>query len=443
MKRRNFLVSTVISTLATSLPLATPVFASGKRLPNAKIRVAYIGVGNRGSQLIGAFQKTNDPRLEIAALCDVYQPTLAKVASDLGVASEDQYTDFRKLYERQDIDAMIIATPDHWHAIQTVDACAAGFDVYIEKPLAMTVVEGRHMINAARQYQRVVQAGIHRRSSRTYQKAAQMIAEDQIGKVTVSRAYRVSNMAPAGIGHGQPTEPPAGLDWDLWIGPRAMQPYQENIAPYKFRWWNAYSSQMTNWGIHYLDAIRWLTGETAAESVCAMGGVYALDDDRTIPDTLSATWCFASGRIAQFGQYEATGTDPLPFGAELELRGTKGSIYLTGWGKSIKVVPSRPGQFQTDRGDRTVALEEEVDPLDATIANAQNFLDCVESRERPVADVETAHLSTVLAQIGNISLAVGKRLYWDATAERFIGSDVEDANALLHYEYRQPWKLNV
>ncbi|MDO4559068.1 MAG: Gfo/Idh/MocA family oxidoreductase [Planctomycetia bacterium] len=408
---------------------------------NERIRVAFVGVSNRGMQLVDAFRKTGDPRLEIVALCDVYAPARDAAAEKLGIPAGNCYTDFRKLYERRDIDAVVLATPDHWHAIQTVDACAAGFDVYVEKPLAMTVVEGRRMVQAARKFNRIVQAGIHRRSSGTYQRAAQLIADGYIGKVTVSRAYRISNMAPAGIGRAQPTEPPEGLDWDLWQGPGPARPWQANITPYKFRWWSRYSSQMANWGIHYLDAIRWLTGENAAESVCTLGGVYAVDDDRTIPDTLQAIWTFPSGRLATFGQYEGTGTDALPFGAELELRGTRGTMYLTGWGKSITVVPSRPGQFQTDRGNRCEPMDETVDTKDATIANAQNFLDCIVSRERPVADVETAHLSTVLAQIGNISLSVGELLRWDATAERFVGTSADAANAMLHYEYRAPWKL--
>jgi len=375
--------------------------------------------------------------MEVAVLCDVFEPYLERAQTKLP-AKVPQEIDFRKVLDRNDIDAVVIATPDHWHAIQTIWACKAGKDVYVEKPLSITVVEGRKMVEAARKYNRVVQVGTHRRSSKLYAQLHELIQSGKIGKVTVSRAYRLSNMFPAGIGKAQPSDPPPGLHWDLWLGPRPERPFQETIAPYKFRWWDLYSSQMANWGVHYLDAIRWLTDELAPSSVCAMGGRFAVDDDRTIPDTMEAVFQFASGRLAIFGQYEASSVPALAQG-ELELRGTLGAAYIGG--KKFEVLPERGGQFQ-DPSPRLEPIKVEVPAgeNDMTVDHARNFLDCIKSRALPNADVEIGHRSTTCSLIANISYAVGARLDWDAEKERFTNN--EAANSFLHYEYRKPWTLD-
>jgi predicted dehydrogenase len=245
-------------------------------------------------------------------------------------------------------------------------------------------------------------------------------------------------MYPLGIGKQPPVEHPKELDWKMWLGPRPFEPYRDTIAPYRFRWWQLYSSQMANWGVHYLDAIRWCTGELAPASVCAMGGRFAVDDDRTVPDTLEVTYQFASGRLAIFGQYETSGNSAFPFG-EIELRGTLGTVYVGGNG--YQVVPERGGQFQ----DSTPRMKpEEVlakgSNEDLTALHARNFLDCIRTRATPNADLETGHRSTSLSLIANCSLTVGKRLDWDANAEQFTNCD--EANELLHYEYQKPWTLD-
>jgi predicted dehydrogenase len=309
--------------------------------------------------------------------------------------------------------------------------------VYVEKPLSITIHEGRRMVEAARRNQRVVQVGTHRRSSELYGRLVEFVHSGKIGKVTVSRAYRLSNMYPTGIGRAKHEPPPADLDWDMWLGPRPKRPYQDNIAPYKFRWWQLYSSQMGNWGVHYLDAIRWVTGELAPSSVCAMGGRYAVDDDRTVPDTMEVVFEFASGRLAVFGQYEASGNPTFPRG-EIELRGTQGTVYVDT--KGFEVVPERGGQFQ-DREPRMEPMEVKAAGNNASLTalHARNFLDCIKSREKPHADVEIGHRSTTLSLMANISLVTDLRLDWDAQKERFTNH--EEANHLLHYEYRKPWKL--
>jgi predicted dehydrogenase len=421
---------------ALGMAAAATTAARAARLPgaNERIRVGFIGVANRGGQLIDGFLEHDD--VQVVGLCDVDQATLGKARDKVG-GKVDTYTDFRKLIDRRDLDAVVIATPDHWHAIQTITACDAGKDVYVEKPMSITVYEGRRMVQAARRNHRVVQVGTHRRSSPLYHELAGRTLQEEFGKICVSRAYRLSNMTPDGIGKKKPTAPPKELDWDMWLGPRPLRPFQENIAPYCFRWWQLYSSQMANWGVHFLDAIRWCTGELAPAAVCAVGGRFAVEDDRTVPDTLHAVFEFASGRLAIFGQYETSGNPALAWG-EIELRGTRGTVYASGNG--YRVIPERGGQFQ----DRTPRMEPEEATAggsnrNLTALHARNFLDCVKSRERPHADVEIGHRSTTCSLIANISLQLGQRLQWDAQTEQFTNSD--EANQLLHYEYRKPWKL--
>ncbi len=428
LNRRLFQSACVSAAIATS--------ASQSRAANAseRVRLAVIGTANRGGQLIDAFKEHDDA--EIAAICDVDSRALAKASEKLGNKPE-KHSDFRKLLERKDIDAFVIATPDHWHAIQMTHACAAGKDVYVEKPLSITLREGRAMVDVARKYNRVVQVGTHRRSSPLYHELVPKIQSGLIGKVTVARAYRVSNMAPVGIGRMQPTMPPQELDWDTWLGPRAAKDYQGNITPYKFRWWQDYSSQMGNWGVHYLDAIRWAIGEEAPKSICAMGGRFAVDDDRTIPDTLEVTFQFASGALAIFGQYEASGVKILPQG-DVELRGTNGVAYIGEQG--YEIIPEKPGQFQSERPmSKAETGTQGGNNHQLTVLHARNFLDCVKSRAKPNADIEVGHRSTTFTLLANISLQLGRRLEWDSAKEQFVNDN--EANQLLHYEYRKPWAM--
>ncbi len=407
---------------------------------NEKIRVGFLGVANRGCQDIDAFKK--QPDVEIAALCDVDQKTLGMAREKYGNDSTFLAEDFRKVYERNDIDAIVIATPDHWHAIQTVEACKAGKDVYVEKPVSVTVVEGRKMVEAARKYERIVQVGIHRRSGEIYKALAAKDIDDFIGKVTVVRCSHMSNMYPDGIGKMKPETPPAGLNWDLWLGPRAEQAYQPNIAPYKFRWWVDYSSQIANNGVHFIDIFRQLLKEKAPTDVCAMGGNFAVNDDRTIPDTMHVSWLFPSGRLLEFSHFEANSNPIMAVPAYIEFRGTKGTLYVNDGRYLIK--PEQPGQFQA-KGVRMEPIEESGGPgqrnLAITDLHARNFLDCMRSRELPATDIEEGHRSTTMSLIANISLALRERLRWDAEKEQFPGND--RANSLLHYEYRAPWKLEV
>ena len=402
---------------------------------NDRIRLGFIGVANRGGQLLSAFQNHKD--MEIVALCDVHGSVLEAAKERLG-GKPDTCEDFREILDRDDIDAVVIATPDHWHAIQTIEACKAGKDVYCEKPVSITVHEGRRMVEVARETKRVVQIGLHRRSAPIYAQAAEFVQSGKLGHVSVSRAYHRSNMFPAGIGREKPSDPPADLNWDMWLGPRAKRPYQVNIAPYKFRWWTQYCSQTSNNGVHFFDCIRMITGDVSPTSICAMGGKYVIDDDRTIPDTLHVTFQFPEGRLLNFGMYETSGNRTLPRGGYFEIRGTEGTMYCSD--PYFEVIPERGGQFMDSKPRmKETKVEDAGGNRNHTALHARNFLDCMRSREKPNCDVEEGHRSTLMSLLAKISHTLGKRLEWDPVAEQI--TNCPEANELLHYEYREPWKL--
>jgi len=413
--------------------------------------MGFIGIGNRGSELLGYFMAA--PDVEIAALCDVYEPYLwrdrskvdPRIVKEVGskvpkmgeTFSKEpaREKDFRRLLERKDIDAVCIATPDHWHAIQTILACESGKDVYVEKPLTATIAEGRRMVETAKRTGRVVQVGLNRRGSSIYREAVGLMAGGVLGRITLARSLYTSRMYPNGIGNAAPGDPPAGMDWDMWLGPRAFRPYQYTIAPYKFRWWQDYSSQMGNWGVHYIDAIRWLINERAPVSISAHGGKLLLKDDRTIPDTMEVTFEFSSGALAVFGVYEASGGPTLPEG-EVELRGAQGNMYIDDRG--YHVLPSKPGQFQEGQPGIQDQKKTFSDRENPTVNMIRNFLDCVKSRQKGWCDLEEGHRSTTFAHLANIALATKTRLTWDPETEKFTNSP--EANRLLDYEYRKPWR---
>ena len=461
--RRDFITKLTLTAAGVSLgahAFTAPNIISGSVLgANDKIRMGFIGLGNRGSQLLGLFMK--NPDCEVAALCDIYEPYLMRnrnavdprYIKDLGgqVPTMGEqfstkpvlYKEWQKLLEDKSIDSVVIATPDHWHALQTIAAIQAGKDVYVEKPLTITLFEGRKMVEAQAASKQIVGVGLNRRGNAFYQKLAKEIPAGKIGKVSVARAARINAMCPDGIGSMLPENPPADFDWDAWLGPRAYRPYQYNIAPYKFRWWSDYSSQMGNWGVHYMDVIRWMMAEKAPVAISAHGGKYVLTHDADIPDTMQVVYEFASGSMITFSIFEANGGAFFPRG-EVELRGTKGTLLASENG--YQITPNRPGQFQTwatmmEAEEKTGNSEMLADGSsgDSTAAVIRNFLDCVKSRQTPFCPLEEGHRSTSFAHLANIALATRERLQWDPEKERFTNS--AKANELLHYNYRNQWKM--
>jgi predicted dehydrogenase len=406
---------------------------------NERFRLGFIGLGVRGSQLMAGFAQHAD--VEIAALCDVSGTTLAEANQKFAGGKAAAYADFRKVIDRKDIDAVVIAAPDHWHALMTIMACRSGKDVYCEKPLSKTIYEGRRMVQVARETKRVVQVGTHRRSGHSYAAAAKLVASGKLGKVTVGRAFDTTNMFPLGIGKAQPSAPPKDLDWNLWLGPRPLRPYQATITPFKFRWWNLYATRFADNGVHFIDVMRWMIGdELGPTRVSALGGKFAVDDDRTIPDVMEGMFQFASGRLMVFGQYETSGNRAMPRQAFAELRGTQGALYVSD--ASFEVLPERGGRYQPDRDFRMKAMQQDFPGgyTQHVRDHTRNFLDCIKSREKPHADVEIGHRSTTMAHLANISLVTESTIHWDPQREQI--TNLKDTAELMHYEYRKPWSLD-
>lgn len=463
--RREFIAKAGIATAGITFGAAHMSAVSYAKAmgSNDKIRVGFIGVGNRGSQVMELFR--GEPDCEVAALCDVYEPYLLRDRSRVDPrylqaipgqvpkmdenfpASVARYSDYRKLLEDKSIDAVCIATPDHWHAIQTIDAIKAGKHVYVEKPVAKTVKEGRAMIEAAKNSKLTISVGLSRRGSTTFQKLAKEIPAGKIGKITFASGSYVSNMFPNGIGKMKPENPPKDFNWDMWLGPKPFRPYQYNIAPYRFRWWEEYDNQIANNGVHSLDLLRWLLNEKAPVAVTSMGGKYAVDDDRTIPDTMHTIFEFPSGLLVTYTTLEASSKDFSPYGM-LELRGTKGTLYAED-ANDYKISPTQKGQFQTwdklmEPQEYSAASAGKGKLADGSYAEptanlVRNFLDCIKSKKPTMISLEDGHLSTNMAHLATISMLVKQRLQWDAEKEMITNS--EEANKLLHYEYRTPWTL--
>jgi predicted dehydrogenase len=433
-----------------SVATATALGAGRVMGANDRIRVGFIGLGNRGDQVLSAFLAHKD--CEVAAVCDIYQPYVEFAAKKIGT-NPKQYKDYRALLENKDLDAVAIVTPDHWHALMCVEACAAGKDVYCEKPLSLVVAEGRAMVKAARENKRVVQCGIQRTSSPMCREAAEAIRSGAIGKVTAVRSFHVQNEWPKGIGNPPDGEqPPEGFDWDKWVGPAPMRKYNKNRSFYRFRWFYDYSGgQLTNFGVHYLAQIHASLGQDAPLAVTAIGGKYANYDNREVPDTMEVLWHYPGDTLVTFSQFNATGAAPAARPCEIEFRGTKGTMYFRTSGYEIVPEVITPNEFaartpldrSVEKGWRAGAKPQieakkvEGKVLDAD--HARNFLDCVRSRKAPTCDVEFGHRCTTAALIANVAHRSKLYLEWDAKAERFTNS--AGANKALTYTYRKPYTM--
>jgi predicted dehydrogenase len=416
---------------------------------NDRVRLGFIGIGNRGDQVLDGFLA--HPDAQVVAVCDLYQPYLDFAARKAG-GEPRQFNDYRRLLDFKDVDAVVIATPDHWHALMTIEALAAGKDVYVEKPLSLVVSEGRAMAAAARRFDRVVQVGLQRRSSAFVAEAAELVRSGAIGKVTVVRSFHIQNEWPKGIDAPPDEPPPADLDWEAWLGPAPKRAYNRNRAFYRFRWFYDYSGgQLTNFGVHYMDVVHRALGHDAPLAVTAMGGRFAIEDNREIPDTLEVLWLYPGGTLVTFSQYNASAAPAGLKGAEIEFRGTKGTLYLRGNGYEVVPEEVTPNAFpartpldrKIEKGWRTGARTL-IEPMAGTgkadtADHARNFLDCVRTRASCHCDIETGHRSTSATLLGNIALAVKAQLEWDRAAERFTNND--GANRRLSYAYRAPYKL--
>ena len=420
--RRSFLAGAGAAVAAT-LPQARAV------APSDRVRVAVLGVNGRGREHLESLMKLDS--VELAVLCD---PDL-EVANKRAAEFEKTYSkkvevvqDLRRVFERKDIDAVTVATPNHWHALATIWACQAGKDVYVEKPGSHNLFEGRKMIEAAHKYGRIVQHGVQLRSSDAVQEAIGHLRKGTIGNVYMARGL-VFRWRPS-IGHKGIETPPATLDHNLWTGPAELEPFSKRYIHYNWHWtWNYGNGDVGNQGIHETDLCMWGLGvDSLPSKITAMGGKFLFDDDKQTPETLTTLFHYPQQK--KLIQFEVR-----PWCTNLEDGAGVGNIF---YGSEGYMVVKGYGAYETYLGQKREKgpARSAGDPL---VAHFANWIKAIRSRktEDQNGPVETAHSASGLAHLGNISYRLGRVLDFDPRTERFV-SDAE-ADRLLARNYRPPF----
>ncbi len=447
MKRRTFLRGLTLSGLSA--------FSAGRvRGANDRVNVALIGCGARG-QLVGKLMK-NAPGVDFVALCDVYDAQIPGARAWAGPQAK-AVKDFRRVLEMKEVDAVLIATPDHWHGIPAVLACDAGKDVFVEKPLAFSIKEGRKVADAARKHGRIVQVGTQHRSAPHYARAAEIVRSGALGSIRFVRIWNYVNMAPLGVGPAEDSAPPEGADWDFFLGPAPERKFNKNRFIKTYRWfWDYGGGLISDFGVHRFDSMHQVMGVDAPTTVSAVGGRFELADGGETPDFIQATYEYpgfvmsyeasmlnsfgVGGKTPNFPAYGARGEWDRPHGEAFY--GTNGTLVSSRIGFEIfpeMAAPSGPGALGVAEGKKFKMDRVLVEGADRTDLHAQNFIECVRSRRKPVADAETGHRSTNVAHLGNIAFRTGRKLKWDAATETIVGDP--GASELLWRTPRKKWDL--
>ncbi len=394
--------------------------------PTDTIRIGMIGMGGRGSAIMTSELK-RVPNIKITHLCDVDQARLEKAqaaAAKAGHGNVRGSADLRRVLDDKEVDAVVIATPDHWHAPATILACAAGKDVYVEKPVSHNLREGRLMVEAARKYNRVVQAGMQSRSRPSTIRAVEIAHSKQLGRVLMAKAWNSQQRADIGTKPNSPA--PAGLDYDTWVGPAEMVPFNENRLHYKWHWnWNFGTGDMGNDGAHQIDQARWALGVDLPKRVSGSGAKYYFQDDQQTPDTMNLTFDYGSkGLVWEMRIWHDYGLEGIDNG--VAVYGTEGFLHIGRWNRKW-------GYRVFDKAGKMV--EEQQDGKQDF--HMQNFIDCVIFRKRPNCDIEIGHISSAHCHLGNIVHRTGRNVDFNAANES-IPNDAE-ANAMLRRKYRNHW----
>jgi predicted dehydrogenase len=428
--RREFLKA------AGGAALTTSIFPGKVKGANDRVSMAWIGVGAMGSGNLGFGMKT--PGVQPVAVCDVWQPNLerAQAAARKGGFEVKAVKDFREILADKSIDAVCISTPDHWHAYMTVEACKAGKDVYVEKPACVYVEEGVKMVQAARKYNRVVQAGTMQRSGGYFKKAKEIVRSGELGEITFCRTWQAGTTKPEGEGNPPDSDPPAGLDWDLWLGPAPKRPFNTNrwgIAPKRwstFRYfWDYAGGAMTDWGVHLLDIVQFAFDEQMPKAINAFGSRFYVKDNMETPDTMLAEFQYPTF----IGSYESRTCNPTPLheqGYGTSFHGTKATLVVNRGGYWL--YPNAKGAKPVE--EKNPELRRMNEPHWA------NFIECIKTRQKPTSDIETCVRTTTTCLLANISMRFGMRLDWD---ERNFTVQQAEARKYLKMNYRKPWKLEV
>ena len=418
---------------------------------NDRVGLGFIGFGLIGKRHVLDFQ--GFPDVDLMAVAEAHKGRLEEAAALMGVKTR-KFGDFRELIDDRDVDAVIVSTPDHWHALMTMMACAAGKDVYVEKPLSLFIREGRWMIEVARRHRRVVQVGTQQRSGPHYLKARELLRGGQIGKVVAVRMWTYRNIFP-GFGAPADGDAPAGLDYDNWLGPAPLRRYNPNRSLYHFRWfWDYSGGQMTNLGQHSLDVVHWFLDATAPRAVTSAGGRFTLRDNGETPDVQDARFDYTDWFATWSHRECSRGASPW---RGLEFCGTRGSLTISRQGFVVTPDPElapedaiprfggphpvggpRTTGDRASAGSRTMAVSDNSgSELDQFRRHARNFIDCVRSRHEPAAGLEGAHRVATACHLANLSLRLDRKLRWDAERESVVVDP--EAEALLERPYRTPW----
>jgi predicted dehydrogenase len=450
--RRAFLKRTAGAAVgAMGLPLLVPAGVlgrAGRAAPSERITMASIGVGGMGTNNLRAFLA--QPDVQVLAVCDVVkasdqyghwykrgwngewfgrEPARSIVEDDYAKKSPSggykgcgAYVDFREVIARDDIDAVCVTTPDHWHAIPALRAAAAGKDIYCEKPLSLTIAEGRAMVEAVRRYGTVFQTGTHRRSSEQFRHICELVRNGRIGKLRRAITTIGPNNKQAPPHDWQPMPVPDWLDYDMWLGPAPWAPYHKDRCLYTFRFGLDYSGgQTTNLGAHVIDGVQWANGtdETGPIEVEDLGSEWPADGLFTTATKVSFRARYANGVEVTCQTAE---------GESWRLEGTEGWIEVTD-----KDWTCAPESLKT-----TVIGANEIH-LYQSNDHHRNFIDCIKTRQPTAAPAEVGHRSTSICHLGNIAMRLQRRLHWDPVRERF--TDGDEANQMLAKPMRSPWHL--
>jgi predicted dehydrogenase len=427
MNRRHFIMSTAVVTAGAAV--------RGLASPNDTVRMGVVGLGGRGQSHVDAWSSM-EPNVQVVALCDVDESHIGnklKRLSDKGLKKPATYVDMRKMLEDKNIDAISIASPNHWHTLQTIWACQAGKDVYVEKPCSHNVFESQQIVAAARKYDRIVQQGSQSRSSPALQEAVQKMKDGEFGEIYMARGlcYKFRDT----IGKTPVSPVPPGVDYDLWTGPAPKREFTENRFHYNWHWfWDTGNGDLGNQGIHEVDIARWGLGVTHPTKVSAIGGKFMFDDDQETPNTISASYEFDVDGKKKMMTFEVrhwispheAGINGDKPGNTIgnQFYGSKGYLVIDNYNKYYSFLGKEqtPGPTATKRDEHWA-----------------NFIGAVRSRKRQdlTAEVEEGALSCNLMHLANISYRLGRTLNWDAKTMTVVNDP--EANKMLTRAYRAPY----
>ena len=426
--RRHFLKAAAAAAAAPTIVPATVFAKQGQPAPSDKVVVGSIGTGDLGRRHHLEHMLLPNPRIEMAAVCDVdrkHRELAAQLVLDKANRRVDIYKDFRQLCDRQDIDAVLIAVPDHWHALIAIYAMESGKDVYCEKPLTLTIDEGKQMVATARRYGTVLQTGSQQRSNARFCLACELVRNGKIGKL----ARVDTHIGDIDSGQWQPaTTPPPELDWNFWLGPAPYADYSPNRCHYQFRWFSDYSGgKMTDWGAHHNDIAQWGIGADGSGPVKVKGtGKYHENGPHDVPGGFDVQYTYAGGVELHCHSGGENG---------IKFTGSDGWVFVS------------RGRIELQLGDKNWKKYEDItkefnpDSFATKLYKSQhhhnNWLDCIQSRERPICDVEIGHRSVTVCHLGNLAIKLGRELNWDPDKEQFVGD--EQANLLSSKPKRAPW----